>query len=92
MNPLTKQDEQFLRMLRVSWESQPAAAASAMVSRAEYEEAMRYAIFYAEESCQKAEQVERLQQQRTWCFLGMVAGLVGMAAAASILLTIKIAG
>lgn len=89
---LTKQDEQFLRMLRVSWESRPAAAASGMVSRAEYEEAMRYAIFYAEESCEKAQQVERLEQQRTWCFMGMVAGLAGMAAAVSILLTIKIAG
>lgn len=89
---ITKQDEQFLRMCKVIWQEKPKPAATAhTVSRDQFEEAMQHALFYEEENNQKAIQIERLQRQRTWCFLGMIAGLVGMVAATSILIAVKIA-
>lgn len=96
MPPLSRQDEQFLKMINVQWEARQAPtagkpAAAETVSRENYDEAVRMAYFYEEESHGKSEQVKRLQRQLTWCFIVMVAAGAGLVAAASILATIKIA-
>lgn len=90
MSPLSRQDEQFLRMCKVKWEA-AGRAAGATVSRDEYEEAMRFAQFYEEESHQKSRKIEQLTAQRNYLFLAAIAGLAGMTAAASILAAIKLA-
>lgn len=90
MSPLSRQDEQFLRMLKVKWDRQAPVPVGTAVSRADYEEAMRYALFYEEESHKKNREIEQLTAQRNYLFLAAIAGLAGMTAAASIIAAIKL--